>query len=101
MEKQLLKEYKNGNYSVLLYTDGTKEKVTEDDFFKADFPDSIDLKITNIHPAMHTQCVTGYFIHNFISFIHKRALIFHFLYINIQLFCIFFQKYSFFLLTFA
>lgn len=47
MEKQLLKEYKNGNYSVFLYTDGTKEKVTEDDFFKADFPDSIDLKITN------------------------------------------------------
>ena len=43
----MLAFYKNGNYQVTLYPDGTKIKQTEDDFFRADFPDSIDLKITN------------------------------------------------------
>ena len=43
----MLAYYKNGNYVVKLYRDGTKIKQTEDDFFRADFPDSIDLKITN------------------------------------------------------
>ena len=44
---ELLSEYKNGNYSVKLYSDGTKELVTDDNDFIAEFPDSIDLKITN------------------------------------------------------
>lgn len=44
---KLLTKYKNGNYVVKLYEDGTKIKYTEDDEFNADFPDSIDLKITN------------------------------------------------------
>ncbi len=44
---ELLSEYKNGNYSVKLYSDGTKELFTDDDEFIAEFPDSIDLKITN------------------------------------------------------
>lgn len=39
--------YKNGNYIVELYADGTKIKSTKEDFFRAEFPDSIDLKITN------------------------------------------------------
>ena len=56
MDKQLLHTYKNGNYTVFLYTDGTKEKVTEDDFFKADFPDSMDLKITNFCDANCPMC---------------------------------------------
>ena len=43
----LLAEYKNGNYVVRLFDDGTKELVTEDDKFIARFPDSIDLKITD------------------------------------------------------
>ncbi|MCX4313738.1 MAG: radical SAM protein [Clostridia bacterium] len=43
----LLAEYRNGNYVVTLYADGTKVKFTRDDFFVADFPDSIDLKITD------------------------------------------------------
>jgi len=43
----MLAYYKNGNYLVKLYRDGTKIKQTKDDFFRADFPDSIDLKITN------------------------------------------------------
>lgn len=44
---KLLAKYKNGNYVVELYEDGTKIKYTDDDEFNADFPDSIDLKITD------------------------------------------------------
>ena len=47
MEKELLYKYNNGNYEVLLYSDGTKIKRTEEKEFIADFPDSIDLKITD------------------------------------------------------
>lgn len=43
----LLQEYRNGNYVVKIYSDGTKELFTEEDDFRAEFPDSIDLKITN------------------------------------------------------
>ena len=56
MNKELLRKYKNGNYTVFLYTDGTKEKVTEQDDFKAEFPDSIDLKITNYCDANCPMC---------------------------------------------
>lgn len=45
--RKLLAKYKNGNYTVRLYSDGTKIKETKDDKFIASFPDSIDLKITN------------------------------------------------------
>ena len=44
---EILTNYKNGNYTVKLYSDGTKIKETEADSFIAEFPDSIDLKITN------------------------------------------------------
>ena len=44
---KLLARYVNGNYRVTLFDDGTKIKETEEDFFRADFPDSIDLKITD------------------------------------------------------
>lgn len=47
MRKKLLAKYKNGNYFVELYEDGTKVKYTEDDYFNAEFPESMDLKITN------------------------------------------------------
>lgn len=43
----LLHKYRNGNYTVRLYADGTKIKRTAADFFVAEFPDSIDLKITD------------------------------------------------------
>lgn len=45
--RRILAKYKNGNYYVTLFSDGTKIKRTDDDFFVADFPDSIDLKITD------------------------------------------------------
>ena len=45
--RNLLYSYKNGNYTVSIYDDGTKIKESEDDVFQSVFPDSIDLKITN------------------------------------------------------
>lgn len=44
---KLLNEYTNGNYKVQIYEDGTKIKTTDDDEFIAEFPDSMDIKITN------------------------------------------------------
>lgn len=53
---ELLQEYKNGNYTVKIYSDGTKELVTEGDEFIADFPDSMDIKITNRCDLMCPMC---------------------------------------------
>ncbi len=47
MPRNLLANYRNGNYIVRLYADGTKEKIAPMGEFVAEFPDSIDLKITN------------------------------------------------------
>lgn len=44
---KLLAVYQNGNYTVKLYSDGTKIKSTHSDNFMAEFPDSMDLKITD------------------------------------------------------
>ena len=45
--RRLLARYENGNYTVKLFSDGTKVKSTAEDSFRASFPDSIDLKITD------------------------------------------------------
>jgi hypothetical protein len=43
-----LKEYKNGNYEVVIFKDGTKHRYVEKGkVLKPKFPESIDLKITN------------------------------------------------------
>lgn len=42
-----LGSYDNGNYTVTIYPDGTKIRQNDLDHFSADFPESIDLKITN------------------------------------------------------
>lgn len=44
---KLLGSYQNGNYRTAIYSDGTKIRETEDDAFIADFPENIDIKITN------------------------------------------------------
>lgn len=44
---KLLGKYKNGNYTVMLFSDGTKIRENALDHFRADFPESMDLKITN------------------------------------------------------
>lgn len=44
---KLLGAYKNGNYDVAIFEDGTKIRETQDDEFISSFPECIDLKITN------------------------------------------------------
>ena len=43
----LLSKYNNGNYTVEIYDNGTKIRETEEEEFIADFPENIDIKITN------------------------------------------------------
>jgi hypothetical protein len=50
IKMQLLGSYVNGNYQVDIYNDGTKIRATlneNDTCFKAQFPESMDVKITN------------------------------------------------------
>lgn len=44
---KILGQYKNGNYDVRIFDDGTKIRVTEEDDFISEFPENIDIKITN------------------------------------------------------
>ena len=43
----ILGQYQNGNYSVTIFSDGTKIRENDLDFFDAAFPESMDIKITN------------------------------------------------------
>lgn len=43
---KVLGEYDNGNYHVTLYEDGTKIRENDKDFFRADFPESIDITVS-------------------------------------------------------
>lgn len=47
MGSKLLGRYKNGNYTVSLYEDGTKIRENDLDYFEADTVESMDIKITN------------------------------------------------------
>jgi hypothetical protein len=42
-----LSTYQNGNYTVSIYSDGTKIRENDYDYFEAAFPENIDVKITN------------------------------------------------------
>ena len=53
--KQLAK-YKNGNYMVTIYNDGTKIRENNLNFFEAEFPESMDCKITNQCPLGCPMC---------------------------------------------
>lgn len=44
---KVLSKYKNGNYDVMLFENGTKIRITNDDEFKPEFPESIDVNISN------------------------------------------------------
>lgn len=54
--KAILAHYDNGNYSVCLFSDGTKIRFSPDDTFCAAFPESIDVKITNYCDANCPMC---------------------------------------------
>ncbi len=44
---KLMNEYKNGNYTIKIYDNGTKIRETDDTKYNTEFPECIDLKITN------------------------------------------------------
>lgn len=44
---KLLGKYKNGNYNVMIFEDGTKIRMNKLDNLVPEFPENIDLKITN------------------------------------------------------
>lgn len=46
-QNKVLGQYKNGNYFVTIYEDGTKIRQTKDDRFVADFAENCDVKITD------------------------------------------------------
>lgn len=52
----LLGYYKNGNYTVSLYSDGTKIRENDLDNLTPNFPENIDLKITNYCDAGCLYC---------------------------------------------
>lgn len=53
---ELLGQYQNGNYEVRIYEDGTKIRENDLDFLEADFPESMDCKITNRCPFGCPMC---------------------------------------------
>ena len=53
---ELLGKYQNGNYEVRIYEDGTKIRENDLDFLDADFPESMDCKITNRCPVSCPMC---------------------------------------------
>lgn len=53
---KLIGMYKNGNYTTVLFDDGTKVRRTEDEEFIPSFSESIDFKITNYCDAGCMYC---------------------------------------------
>lgn len=52
----LLHSYTNGNYKVSIHSCGTKVRICDEENFVPEFPESIDLKITNFC-NLHNLCV--------------------------------------------
>lgn len=59
--KKILGTYKNGDYTVMMFNDGTKIRFNNKATMRADFPESIDMKISNRCdkgcPMCHEQSV--------------------------------------------
>lgn len=53
---KVLHQYDNGNYTVVVYTDGTKERWSKDDDLRPQFPETMDVKITNYCAAGCAWC---------------------------------------------
>lgn len=76
---RLLNEYTNGNYNVKIFNDGTKIRYSDDDDFVPQFPESIDLKITNncdlncpmCHESSSSKGKHGDLNHPFFNSLHK------------------------------
>ena len=59
MDKKLLYSYRNGNYDVKIYSDGTKIRETEEDEFIPAFAENCDVKITDRCDAHCPFCYEG------------------------------------------
>ena len=53
---KILNKYKNGNYFVSILEDGTKIRESDADLLVADYPESLDIKITNYCDAGCSYC---------------------------------------------
>lgn len=55
---KILHNYKNGNYSVSLYDNGTKVRETDDDYLLPELPEHSDIKLTNYcdNPICRSFC---------------------------------------------
>lgn len=56
---KILGAYRNGNYFVSLYDDGTKIRETPDDFFAPAFAESFDMTITSVCDGSCPYCYAG------------------------------------------
>lgn len=56
---KLLYKYRNGNYNVLIFDDGTKVRQTNDDTWKPTFAENIDIKITDKCDGNCKYCYEG------------------------------------------
>lgn len=54
--KNLLAKYKNGNYNVMLFEDGTKIRFNNEESLIPEFPESMDMKISNYCPFNCPMC---------------------------------------------
>lgn len=59
MAKKKIGSYKNGNYTVSIYSDGTKIRETEEDNFIPEFSESCDLNITEYCDNNCRWCYAG------------------------------------------
>lgn len=44
---KMIGKYRNGNYNVNIFEDGTKIRFNDEDYFNPEYPESMDIKITN------------------------------------------------------
>lgn len=56
---ELIGEYKNGNYNVRIYSDGTKIRETEEDEFIPEFPECMDVNISTLCSRDCNFCFVG------------------------------------------
>lgn len=56
---ELLYKYKNGNYNILIFDDGTKVRQTSESVWKPDFAENIDIKITDKCDGNCSFCFEG------------------------------------------
>ena len=54
--KKLLSKYRNGNYNVAIFDDGTKIRYNDLDCLIPEFPESMDMKISNYCPFNCPMC---------------------------------------------